>query len=76
MSQWNEVKMKRFGGGNQFQDSIASTVNTYLNNGNTIVPSNAKQIANRKTSKATKGIEKCIKKLSKRAEQDSIETAK
>ena len=68
MTQWNEIKMKRLGGTNQFQDSIASIVNTYLNNGSTIVAPNAKQLTSRKTSKTTRGIDKCMKKLSKRAE--------
>ena len=40
---------------------------TYLTNGTTLETPTAKQLANRKQSKASRGIDRCMKKLARRA---------
>ena len=42
MNQWNEIKMKKIGGNNLFQDSLASTMVTYLNNGSNVAAPTSK----------------------------------
>ena len=72
---WNEEKLKRIGVNMRFKDDLTPTVFAYLNGPTqTTTPSGVKNLKYRKSSKASKGIDKCIKKLSKQAEDGLTES--
>ena len=73
---WNEEKLKRIGVSMNYKDNLTTTVFAYLNGPTQSTPSGVKNLKYRKSSKASKGIDKCIKKLSKQAEDGLTESQK
>ena len=59
-----------------YKDGLTTTVFAYLNGPTQMTPPGVKNLKFRKSSKASKGIDKCIKKLSRQAENGLTESQK
>ena len=76
---WNQDKLRRMGASVNYKDSLASTIITYLNNGEvpkSTINSTGGAFKPRKTSKRKKSIDKCLKKLAKEADEGLTDSQK